>query len=387
MSVQTLQIAGPGLFTTVQDRGRYGYQRFGVPVSGAMDEFALRAANLLVGNNQGDAGLELTVLGPDVLFLTDTWIAVTGADLTLRLDGGPLPRWETVQVSKGSILSSHGMQDGMRAYLAVAGGIDVPVVMGSRSTYVTAAIGGFEGRALKKGDVISTLPSGPAQNEFTHRTLPTGYGPPTYGEHHEIRLILGPQDGAFAQEAVDTLLNSTYNISLDSDRMGYRLEGPAIKHRKGPDIVSDGNPLGAIQVPGDGIPTILLADRGTTGGYAKIATAISSDIGILAQGVPGQSVAFKVVSVEEAQRVLREREAILSAIAAGGQPEASTSGKISVLVDGEAFEVVDEDGEAVSEPQLGTEATRNLVHRARATVNGETYEFQVEVQRDDSGPA
>ena len=176
MSIPTLRTTEPGMYTTVQDRGRYGYQRFGVPVSGAMDEFALRAANLLVGNDEGAAGLEMTVVGPSFTFLTDTWIAVTGADLSARLNDEPIRTWQTVAVQRGDELTFQEMQDGMRAYLTVAGGIDVPLVMGSRSTYVKSAIGGFQGRTLREGDVVHTMPVRPGE-EFAQRQLPSGYNP------------------------------------------------------------------------------------------------------------------------------------------------------------------------------------------------------------------
>ena len=379
MSVPTLQITQPGMLTTVQDRGRYGYQRHGVPVSGAMDEFALRAANLLVGNEQGAAALEMTVVGPDVKVLTDTWIAVTGADLSPLLDGAAAPRWQAVEVRGGSLLSFGGMQDGMRAYLAVAGGIDVPRVMGSRSTYVKGGFGGFMGRALRKGDVIATMAEGPATATIPG-SLPQGYRPPTYGEHHEIRVILGPRQHAFDSEAIATLLHSKYVISRDSDRMGYRLEGPPIQHKTGPDIISEGNPAGAVQVPGDGTPTVLLADRGTTGGYTTIATVITADMGRLAQAVPGQSVTFRSVTVAEAHHLLRETEAVLSALA--GPAQAATQ-RLSILVDGQSFEVVDEAGHAISKPPSSTRPSSMRTHRAQVTIDGESFDFQVDVQRQE----
>ena len=380
MSTPALEITEPGMLTTVQDRGRYGYQRSGVPVSGAMDEFALRAANLLVGNDQSAACLEMTVLGPTIRTLTDTWIAVTGADLSPQIDGEPVRRWQTVAAPAGSLLSFGEMKDGMRAYLAVAGGIDVPLVMGSRSTYVKAAIGGLDGRELRAGDVISTLPVG-QDAPPVNRGLPDGYGVPTYGEHHEVRVVLGPQYGAFSTEALATLLSSKYVISVDSDRMGYRLEGPTIEHRTGPDIVSDGNPMGAIQVPGDGVPTILLADRGTTGGYTKIATVISTDIGKLAQAVSGQSVSFKAVTVQEAHQVLRESEAILTAMTTKSKRLRRSLQKLDISVDGQTFEVEDEDGRTVTQ-RLG-ESAHASSHNARATTGGHSYKFQVEVRREE----
>ena len=381
MSLPTLEITEPGMFTTVQDRGRYGYQRFGVPVSGAMDEFALRAANLLVGNPEGAACLEITVVGPAIQFLADTWVATTGADLTPLLDDEPLPGWQTLEVAEGSILSFRDMTDGMRAYLAVAGGIDVPVVMGSRSTYVKAAIGGYEGRALQQGDVVSALSGGDGAPLFERR-LPDGYSKPTYGERHEVRVVLGPQEQAFDAEALATFLGSRYVVSLDSDRMGYRMEGPSIPHKTGPDIISEGNSPGAVQVPGDGIPTILLADRGATGGYTKIATVITADLDKLAQAVPGQSVTFEAVDLETAHEALRERESVLRAIRRQG-PTGEEPRQVSIAVDGEGFEVLTEAGEVVSSPSPPPEPSSTRSHRVRATVSGQTYEFEVDILQEE----
>ena len=386
MTVPALEIIEPGLFTTVQDRGRYGYQRLGVPVSGAMDEFALRAANLLVGNDQGAACLEMTVIGPDIALLTDTWIAVAGADLSAQLDGEALPRWESVHVSAGSALTFGVRHDGMRAYLALAGGVDVPLLMGSRSTYVNAAIGGVEGRALEKGDVIAALPVA-ADRSFVKRQIPDGFEARPYGKRHELSVVLGPQDQAFAPEAIATLLGSTYTISSDADRMGYKLDGPPIVHRSGADIVSDGNPPGAVQVPGDGTPTILLADRGTTGGYTKIATVISSDLAKLAQAVPGHTVTFEAVTVEEAHEVSRETEAVLEAIARQTPSQGVSRPGLGILLDGEPFEVVDEDGQVVTLPGSDRSARPARRMTARATVDGQTHEFQVEVRGGDRAGA
>ena len=379
MSAPTLEITEPGILTTVQDRGRFGYQRFGVPVSGAMDEFALRAANLLVGNDQSAAGLEITVVGPGIRFQADTWIAITGAELSPTIDGAPVARWETVEARAGTLLAFGELRDGMRTYVAVAGGIDVPLVMESRSTYVKAAFGGLEGRPLRKGDLLFTLPLG-SELGSVHRRLPDGFEPPTYGERHELRIILGPQDGEFTPEALDTLLGSEYVVSLESDRMGYRLEGPALAHRSGPDIVSDGIPPGAIQVPGDGLPTVLLADRGTTGGYTKIATVIGVDLGTLAQTVPGETVTFREATIEEAHEALDKREAVLRGIASQGLPAPR---RLRVLIDGEPFEVVDDSGELVSDTGPLGEAVSGHSRQARATVDGHTFDFKVEVQREE----
>ena len=196
MSRLVMEILEPGLLTTVQDTGRYGYQRFGVPVSGAMDLFSLRAANVLVGNEQGAACLEMTVVGPRMRFLEDALIALTGGDLAVRIDGRPVPRWRSVRVGKHSVLTSDSMVDGMRAYLAVAGGIDVPEVMGSRSTYMASRIGGLNGRALKSGDMLSASPPDP-ETQHEERGLPEDLEPVHYGHSHVIRAVIGPQAHAF----------------------------------------------------------------------------------------------------------------------------------------------------------------------------------------------
>ena len=382
MSVESLEILEPGLLTTVQDLGRYGYQRYGVPVSGAMDGFALRAANLLVGDDVGAAGLEMTVLGPKIRFLTETWIAVTGADLTANLDGEPLPRWQTLPVSKGSVLSFHGARDGVRSYLAVAGGLDVPEVMGSRSTYLPGAFGGLEGRALKAGDALLTSALAPGA-EMVERRLPRGAKQPAYGREHDIRVVLGPQDGAFTPGGVSTFLNSSYSVSIHSDRMGYQLEGPAVEHLSGADIVSDGTPLGAVQVPGDGRPIILLADRGTTGGYAKIATVIAADMSEMAQTMPGDTLAFRAISIDEARALLRKQETLLDAIRRD-PAEGEIAGRVTILVEGETFEVVDDDGEALSHPGRIEWPASVQSRRLKATLGGRSYEFDVEVEQGES---
>ena len=378
MSRQILEIIEPGLLTTIQDRGRYGYQRFGVPVSGAMDTFALRAANLLVRNDQGAAALEMTVLGPRIRFLDDTWFALAGADLSPTLDGVPVVSWQTISAKKDSVLSFQGAQDGMRSYLAVAGGFDVPLVMGSRSTYTKTAMGGFEGRPLKPGDVLSSLDVA-SDAEFVELKLPEHIQAPTYGHKHQVRVILGPQKEAFTSSGIDTFLNSEYTVTIQSDRMGYRLEGPVIEHVSGPDIVSDGIPLGAIQVPGDGRPIVLLTDRGTTGGYTKIATVISTDIGILAQALPGDTITFQAIAIEDAHAILHDQEAALLTLAwaAGVGPPP----KLNITVDGEAFEVTDEQGEAITLSGPTTSDSNGWNHHAKATIDGRTYEFDVQIQQ------
>jgi biotin-dependent carboxylase-like uncharacterized protein len=380
MSIETLEILQPGLLTTVQDTGRYGHQRYGVPVSGAMDLFSLRAANLLVGNDQSAACLEMTAIGPRARFLTDAIISITGGDLAPLLNDEPLAQWRCVRVARNSVLSFRGPRDGLRSYLAIAGGIDVPKVLGSRSTYLKSAIGGLEGRALVVGDVLSRGESTRAEPE--ERGLPDTLEPPTYGHHHEVRVVLGPQAEAFTENGIATLLGSEYSVSADSDRMGYRLDGPIVEHLSDADIISDGTPLGAIQVPGDGQPIILLADRGTAGGYAKVATVIGPDVSRLGQAMPGDTLRFKSVTVEEAHSILREQEDILLAIAAESGP-ASPPGDVTVIVDGEAFRFDAEAGEATPAPD-GHGGNLGRTRNVRATVNGEEHEFEVRVGEDGS---
>jgi len=304
-----LEVLEGGMLTTVQDLGRYGYQRYGVPVAGAMDPFALQVANALVGNSLDEAALEMTVataVGPTLRATASCLIAVTGADLSLRVNGRPLPVWMAIFVRRGWIIEFGGRKRGCRAYLAVAGGIGVPPIMGSKSTYLRGGFGGFEGRALRGGDLIPIgqpafhLPS-LAGKEFPPDRIPK------YSDAPEVHVVLGPQDDYFTEEGIATFLSSEYRVSPTSDRMGYRLQGPEIAHKGQADIISDGIALGAVQVPADQQPIVLMADRQTTGGYPKIATVISADVPLLAQCLPGAStVTFKAMTVEEAQARYRE---------------------------------------------------------------------------------
>lgn len=376
---EMLEIVEPGLQTTVQDLGRYGYQRFGVPVSGAIDTFALRAANILAGNERGAAGLEITVLGPKIRFLAGTQIAITGGDLSPSIDGEPVPQWRTVTVETGSELSFGGPQNGLRSWLAVAGGINVPLVMRSRSTYVRGGIGGLDGRALVAGDILSTLES---ERALVDRKLPEDFSPPVYGHDFGLRVVLGPQDGAFTEAALASFVGATYSVSMDQDRMGCRLEGPVLEHSAGPDIVSDGSPMGGVQVPGDGAPIILLADRGATGGFAKIATVIGADVGLIAQAMPGDMVEFHPLAVDEAQAALREQHAVLSAIERGVQRMVEER-RMGIRADGKSIEVLNESGAPITLPGGPNGAGSAERRSVRATVDGASYDFEVEFQVKD----
>jgi antagonist of KipI len=308
-----LDVLDGGLLTTVQDLGRVGAQQYGVPVSGAMDAWALRSANRLVGNEDGSAALEITMVGPVLRFDGPAMIALAGAHLGAHLDGRPMAPWQSVAAPAGGELSFAGARDGMRAYLAIAGGIDVPLVLGSRSTLLKVRLGGFKGRALAAGDRVPIGPCAPVIDR-ARRRLP-GESVPVYGHTHTLRVVMGPQDDAFTDEGTRTFLSARYTLGSQSDRVGCRLTGPPVAHRRGADIVSDGTAFGSVQVSGDGLPIVLMADRGTTGGYAKIATVASVDLSRLAQAAPGDEVRFTRVGIDEAQALLRAARAQLDRIA------------------------------------------------------------------------
>lgn len=308
----SITVLNPGLLTTVQDLGRMGYQQFGVSVSGVMDPRAAAIGNILVGNPQGEAVLECTLMGPQLKFETDEVIAVTGGDLSPTLDGQPVPNYAALAVKAGQTLRFGAPKAGCRAYIAFAGGLDIPLVMGSRSTYMKAAIGGFEGRKLQKGDALGLRAPVAGYANLHQRAIAPEFVPrPVY----TLRVVLGPQDDAFTPEGVATFLGSEYTVTNEFDRMGCRMDGPAIQHKNGGDIISDGIAFGAIQVPGSGKPILMGADRQTTGGYTKIATVISADFRLLAQLKSGDKVRFEAVSVQAAQQALHFQRGALALLA------------------------------------------------------------------------
>jgi antagonist of KipI len=295
--VSALFVVDPGLLTTVQDLGRVGYQRVGVPPSGPMDRTAFLVANRLLGNPDTAAALECTIKGPRLEARRPTVVAVTGAPMGFTINGQEAPSWSAVRVQPGDVLGFQMASAGCRTYLAVAGGLDVPSVLGSRATYLRGRLGGLGGRALQKGDALAAV--APAHATPEGRTVPAPLRP-TYPAERECRVILGPQDDRFTPEGIQAFLAGPYDVTPQADRMGYRLKGPEIAHARGHDIVSDGIPLGGIQVPGEGQPIVLLVDRQTTGGYTKIATVIGVDIGAIGQTRPGHRVRFRRVTLEEA---------------------------------------------------------------------------------------
>jgi antagonist of KipI len=312
-----ISVVKAGLLSTVQDEGRPGYLAFGVPLAGAVDAEAYAVANLLAGNPRGAAAIEMTLLGGTFRFQEGAYVAIAGADMQAALDGDRVAPGSAFPVPRGGVLAFSSALDGCRAYLAVRGGIDVPPFLGSRSTYTRAAVGGLGGRALVAGD---DLPVGPAPAPPPPRALHRRDLPRRGGEL-SLRVLLGPQDDRFAPEGLAAFLGSAYSVTNRNDRMGYRLEGPVIRHRDGPDIVSDALLPGAVQVPGSGVPIVMMADAHTVGGYAKIACVIGADLPLLAQARRGDTVRFRRCSPAEAVRALRQARARLDAIAAGlGEP-------------------------------------------------------------------
>ena len=376
MTQSTIRVANSGLLTTVQDLGRRGFQKYGVPVCGALDAVSMRIANILVGNPETLAGLEITAVAPSLVFDRDAVIALVGADFAPVIDGAEARAWESVRVPAGAAVGFRAPADGVRAWLAVDGGIDVPPVMGSRATDLKGGFGGYEGRPLRDGDALPLgRPLRPAP--LSPARLPAEISrQPTYGQSFDIRVVLGPQNDRFTDAGISALLQSEYAVSPDADRTGYRLDGPAIEHAVGADIVSDGTTLGSIQVPGTGTPIILLADRGTTGGYAKIATVISPDIGLLAQAMPGAKIRFSAVSVAEAREALLEQEAMLREIKS--RVGADLSGAIAVRADGAPASVMSaDDGRPIALPDIGAPSKRSS-RTVSVTIEGEKIDVQIE---------
>jgi len=306
--MEALLVVDPGPLATIQDLGRIGYQRFGVTVSGAMDEYALRLANRLAGNEAGEAAIEFTLAGGTyAVEATACRIAVAGGDFPVSVNGRRVGAYASHTLRRGDRVAIGRADAGTRGYLAVAGGFDLPGVLGSRSTHVRSALGGVDGQPLKAGSRLVLADA--RRFDGPDRWLKPGLWPKGGGV---VRVVLGPQDDLFTDEGKTTFLSSAYRILPQSDRMGYRFEGPPIRHAADYNIVSDGIASGGVQVVGSGQPIIMLADRQTTGGYAKIATVISADLPVLAQCRPGHTVRFQAVSVEEAEDL---RAAMLDSIA------------------------------------------------------------------------
>jgi antagonist of KipI len=301
-----IAILDPGPQTTIQDLGRTGQLHCGVPPAGAMDRFAFVVANRLAGNADGAAAMECTLAGPRFTAQHACAMAVTGAEMPITINGAAAPGWTTLSLRPGDEVKLGTARTGLRGYVAIGGGIDVPLVLGSRSTYLRGGLGGWHGRALKKGDRLAVFASNmPRPWRLADRAIPR------YSSEIVVKAVLGPQRDRFTAQGLATFLSMPYAMLPQSDRMGARLCGAPIAHAAGHDIVSDGIALGSVQVPGDGQPIILLLDRQSTGGYTKIATVCSFEIGRVGQLRPGQAIRFEAVGVEEAHRLLREAASML----------------------------------------------------------------------------
>lgn len=308
MRTPIFKVIKPGLQTTVQDLGRYGYREYGVSPSGAMDPYSLQIGNVLVGNSLGEAGLEAPLIGPELLALHDVSIAICGGNLSPKINEQVIPHWKSLVIKKGQILSFGELKEGARAYISVAGGIQVPLILGSKSTYITGKFGGIEGRALKEGDILFGNPF-IRRNRYLHRDFIL-----EYTNTLTLRFIAGPHENHFTPLGLETFLTEEYTISPQSNRMGYQLSGPKIEHSNSADIISDVIPLGGIQVPASGQPIILMAEHQTTGGYTRIGTVISRDIPLLAQALPGAKIRFKKICLQTAHSLLMEQRNMLKCL-------------------------------------------------------------------------
>jgi allophanate hydrolase len=309
-----LKVLAPGLHTTVQDLGRPGYQAIGVPVSGALDGFSLRLANALVGNPPGKPALEVLISGPTFEVAADTVrvaLAGVGASLAMGAEKARVGAGQSATLPRGEVIEVVAGRQSACCYLALEGGVAVPLVLGSASTYVRAAIGGLDGRALRRGDFVPL-----AMARASHRAELRLSSPIVATGDQPIRVVLGPQQEYFTEEAVAAFLGAEFRISQSADRMGMRLDGPCLQHCRGWDIVSEAITTGAIQVPGSGQPILLLADHQTTGGYPKIATVISADLPVVGRRRPGDLLRFAAVTVAVAEALCRAAEHRLAELAA-----------------------------------------------------------------------
>ena len=292
-----------GFLTTIQDLGRYGFQKFGMPVSGAMDTYSLQTANWLVGNPRTAACFEITFQGPEIEFQYETVFGLSGAPLEAFLNGKKIEPETSYHVFKGDILKTGNINHGLRTYLAIAGEILVPEIMGSKSTYLRGHLGGFKGRKIENGDEIEILPG----KLYTERQLPYNFRH-FYPTSQTLRIIPGPEVRHFEFSGITSFLTSEFEVSPQNDRMGYRLSGPPIEHKSSADIISSGLTNGSIQIPGHGQPIIMLADHQTVGGYTQIANVVSVDIPMIGQLKTGDKIHFSEIDLFEAQHLIEKQE-------------------------------------------------------------------------------
>ncbi|MFE4898149.1 5-oxoprolinase subunit C family protein [Peribacillus butanolivorans] len=310
----SLRVIKPGLLTSIQDLGRKGFQQHGVIVSGAMDAYSLRIANMLVGNKEGEAALEITLMGPTLKIEKNCLIAITGGNLSPTIDSQAVPMWKPVYVKKGTILRFAGCKSGCRAYLSVAGGYAISTVMNSKSTYLRGEIGGYKGRALKVDDVVDFNET---STILDNRKFKEAFTAPKWFVNEKefmpsrmpvIRFIDGSQYDYFTASSKVSFTENLFKVSNQSDRMGYRISGPLLELQEKRELLSEAVTNGSVQVPPDGNPIILLADSQTTGGYPKIAQVITADLPLIAQVKPGEAIQFSRVSLKEAQQLFLQKE-------------------------------------------------------------------------------
>lgn len=317
-----IRVGQPGLLTTVQDTGRFGEYALGMPPSGAMDVFSYQVGNYLVGNEEGQAGLEITYFGPEITFTEDHVIALTGAEMPPKINGEEAPTWEALQVRQGDVLSFDYLKTGARSYLAVAGGIDVPPFLHSRSTYTLIGLGGHEGRALAEGDELAVGDAGDRSARIGMAVAEAQL--PAFSDETELRVIIGLASYRLTEESMETFLNTTWTVTPDADRVGYRYRGgelgfvereqPAGAGADPANVVDFGYPIGSIQVPGGVEPIVLMNDAVTGGGYATIGTVISADRDRLAQTKTNDKTRFRSIGLDEALEAREERRQRLAEI-------------------------------------------------------------------------
>lgn len=305
----SLHTLSPGLQTTVQDRGRFGFAHLGLSPAGAADPVAFRLGNLLVGNDEGAGALEMTLTGGTFEFEARGLIALTGADCEPTLDDRPVEMWRSVPVRAGQTLQCRAMKDGARSYLCLHGGVVVPRVMGSRSTHLQSGIGGRDGRSLKKGERIEIGGDAPFPAEAENRVRPEARRYLT--ERSLLRVTPASQTAHFSEGARWRFTDSEYTVSDASNRVGLRLNGPAVTREKMEELVTEGTSLGAVQIPPDGRPIILFVEHPTTGGYPKIANVVSADLCKVGQLRPRDAVRFQFIGFEEAIQLLRDQESFI----------------------------------------------------------------------------
>jgi antagonist of KipI len=339
-----MKIEDGGILTSIQDGGRFGYEQFGVSPSGPMDAKAMHIGNILVDNEIGESCLETTIMGPTICFEENAVVAITGADCAPTINGKNVSMYRALSINAGDVLKLGMVKNGCRSYLAIAGGIDVPVLMNSKCTMVGKNFGGFEGRKLQKGDVlklaksVSTLPNMAARLIIPEKMV-QGV--------HTLRVILGPQEERFTEKGIETFLNSEYKVGQAFDRQGYRLEGPVIEHTTDSNIISDGIVTGSVQVPGDGHPIVMLAEHQTIGGYTKIATVASIDLPVIGQCKAGDIIRFQQISVEEAENLYVAYHKELDALKVKMRTPVTykPARNLTLTIDGKAWNVTIEERE------------------------------------------